>query len=237
MEAGETGFVLIHGGGHRAASWAPLVPHLDHPAVALELPGRAATAAELRNLTLEDSIRSVIAGVEATGWRRVTLVGHSLAGLILPEVASRLAETVHHVVFIACAVPPEGRSVSDTIPMGLRLYVRWRLRRGYVAVHPTVARLLFCNGMNPDHTRFVLDQLCAEPQAVFDDKVPPRHWPEGVGRAYVLLTRDRALPPRTQLRQIANLGPCEVVTFDGPHDAFVSHPRELAVLLNRYRPS
>jgi hypothetical protein len=52
----------------------------------------------------------------------------------------------------------------------------------------------------------------------------------------VLLARDRALPPWNQRRQIANLGSCEVVTFDGPHDAFVSHPTELATVLNRYRP-
>ncbi|MEW6471506.1 MAG: hypothetical protein AB1679_04480 [Actinomycetota bacterium] len=90
--------------------------------------------------------------------------------------------------------------------------------------------------MDATQTRFVLDQLCAEPPSLVAGKAPVRRWPDGVGRTYVLLTRDRALPPWNQRRQIRNLGPCEVVTFDGPHDAFVSHPQAMAAVLNRYAP-
>lgn len=230
----DAGFVLVHGGVHRSVAWAPLLPHLNGPAVAIDLPGRHASRSELAGITLEDTVKSAVADIEATGWRRVTLVGHSLAGLFLPEITARLGETVRHVVFIACAIPPDGRSVVDTIPGPIRLYARRQLRRGHITIPPAIARRMFCNGMDAEQTRFVIDQLCSEPPSLLHASVPPRRWSDGVGRTYVLLRRDRSLPPWYQRRQIRNLGPCEVVECDGPHDAFVSRPREMAEILNRY---
>lgn len=229
----EAGFVLVHGGVHRAAHWGPLLPHLAHPAVAIDLPGRTATRAELQTIMLDDFVDSAVAAVKATGWKQVTLVGHSLAGLLLPEVAARLPGLVHHVVFVSCAVPPDGRAVIDAFPAPIRLFLHWRLRLGSVALPRAVAQRMFCNGMDGPQRRFVLDQLCAEPPCVVSTPVPARRWPEGTGLTYVLLTRDRALAPWMQQRQIARLGPCQVVKLDAPHDAFVSHPVELARIINR----
>jgi pimeloyl-ACP methyl ester carboxylesterase len=36
-------FVLVHGAGMGASCWDRLLPHLDRPAVAVDLPGRSST--------------------------------------------------------------------------------------------------------------------------------------------------------------------------------------------------
>ena len=233
---GDTGFVLIHGGVHRASAWGPLLPHLDRPAFAIDLPGRGAPAAALRHITFEDFVASAVADVRATGLRRVTIVGHSLAGSIMPEVAARLAGIVHHMVFVSCAIPPQGQSMERNIPEPVRTYARRKLATGSVRLSPLVARLMFCNGMDKAQTRFVLDQLCAEPPSMMTTPVPLHRWPDDCGRTYVMLTKDHSLPMWNQRRHIRNLGPCEVVTFAGCHDAFVTHPKELGELLNCYGP-
>ncbi|MEH6382571.1 MAG: alpha/beta fold hydrolase, partial [Dietzia cercidiphylli] len=37
-------FLLVHGAGMGATSWERLIPHLNGPAVAVDLPGRGARA-------------------------------------------------------------------------------------------------------------------------------------------------------------------------------------------------
>ena len=47
-----------------------------------------------------------------------------------------------------------------------------------------------------------------------------------------IVTRDRALPPRLERRQIANLARCAVVTFDSGHEPFAGRPKARANVLN-----
>ena len=139
-------------------------------------------------------------------------------------------------MYVSCVVPPVGGSLADVLPPALKAYVRWRARNGTVALGPLVARFVLCNGMAPAQRSFVVDQLCAEPSSIFLSGLTAKAWPDGLRRTYVLLTRDRALPPWVQRRQIANFGDCEVAPLDAPHDAFVSHGPQLAEILNRHLP-
>ena len=57
----------------------------------------------------------MLADVDAAGYDRFVLVGHSMAGLTIPEVARRAPERVAHLVFLSCSVPPEGGSIVDIL--------------------------------------------------------------------------------------------------------------------------
>ena len=58
-------YVLIHGGGATARFWDRLLPHLDRPALTVDLSGRAGKVADLATLTVEDEAASVVADIEA----------------------------------------------------------------------------------------------------------------------------------------------------------------------------
>ena len=48
-------YVLVHGAGMGASCWDRLIPHLDAPAVALDLPGRGSRSnVPIESVTLED---------------------------------------------------------------------------------------------------------------------------------------------------------------------------------------
>src|SRR5438105_156080 len=108
---------------------------------------------------------------------------------------------------------------------------------GFVLVHGGLqwaARRLFGNDLDATGTARLLDQLSPESAVIGLEAVSRQGLSPAIARTYVCLSRDRALPPRRQRRQIANLGaPCEIVTLDSGHDPFFSRPAELAAVLNQ----
>jgi pimeloyl-ACP methyl ester carboxylesterase len=99
------GIVLVHGGGFGASCWDLLVPYLSTPAIAVDLPGRGRRPADLATVTLDDFATAVAEDIDSTGWDRVVLVGHSLAGITLPRVAALRPTRITHLVFVSCTVP------------------------------------------------------------------------------------------------------------------------------------
>src|SRR5262245_51749656 len=115
--------VLVHGGGHGAWCWEPTIDQLECDVLAVDLPpkairggdGRFDRPPELLTLTVSDFADSVLADVDAAGHERFVLVGHSMAGLTIPEVARRAPDRVAHLVFVSCSVPAEGESILNVL--------------------------------------------------------------------------------------------------------------------------
>lgn len=222
-------FVLVHGGAHGAWCWEPLLPYLDRPALALDLPGRGARSGRLDTLTADDFAASVVADIEAAGLARAILVGHSLAGVTLPRVLERIPERVAHAVFVACVVPSEGQNVLDAIAIEEKLRPT-----GPDLLDEERARAMFCSDMDEVQARFVLSRLCREPLGPMVEPARLAGLRGVVPRSYVKLLRDQTLSPERQDEFARNAGPgCAVYELDAGHDAMVSRPRELAELLGR----
>ena len=183
--------VLVHGGAHGAWCWDPIVPFLDGPVLAVDLPpkrirsggaGHDEVAPELATLSVDELATSILADVDAVGFERFVLVGHSLAGVSIPEVARRVPERVAHLVFVSCSVPPEGGSVFDLLPSRAgRDHARsppsgpTRERSARSACWPTKSpAFMFCNDMDEEQERFVLDRLCPESQTLIAAPVSAR---------------------------------------------------------------
>lgn len=246
--------VLVHGGGHGAWCWAPTLEHLQHPALAVDLPPkqvrggpeRFARPPELRTLGVADFATSVLADADAAGLERFVLVGHSLAGLTLPEVARRAPGRVAHLVFVSCSIPPEGGTVLDTLDGVVADLARANLERGLAdpssapsgpPLPEDAVRAMFCNDMDEAQTRVVLDHFGNEVLPVVAEPVSRREVPASIPKTWVRLLRDAALPVARQDANIANLeaspgGTVEVVDLDAAHDAMISRPRELAAILD-----
>ena len=101
-------FGLVHGGGFGAWCWERLIPEL-------EARGHAATAVDL---TPEDQVAGAARCAEVVS--RVfadipdlVLVGHSIAGLIVPLVA--MQRPIKRLVFLHALLPRPGQSVVNQL--------------------------------------------------------------------------------------------------------------------------
>jgi pimeloyl-ACP methyl ester carboxylesterase len=247
-------FVLVHGGAHGAWCWEPVLPHLEGRAVAVDLPPKEirggdrseALPPSLSTVGIDEFACSVIADVAAAGIDRFVLVGHSMGGLTIAEVARRIPERIVHLVFVSCIVPAEGRTMVDGLPTELREMTRAalaRARAGDVAAlgigsDEALQRRMFCNDMDESQARFVLDRCGPEAPTPFEQVVRRSGIPADLPKTYVRLLRDRALTPADQDAQVANLraspgGEIRIVELDTGHDVMVSRPALLAEVLNR----
>jgi hypothetical protein len=96
---------------------------------------------------------------------------------------------------------------------------------------------MFCNDMTGEQQRFVLDRIGTEVVGVLAEDVSRKGIPPALPKTYVKLLQDQSLAPPDQDRLIANLrdspgGDVEVIELDSGHDAMVSHPQELAAVLD-----
>jgi pimeloyl-ACP methyl ester carboxylesterase len=246
--------VLVHGGAHGAWCWAPTQRHLASRAIAIDLPPKAVRGvssagpgerpSDLHSIGVREFADSALADIDAAGLERFVLVGHSMGGLTLGEVARRVPHRVAHLVFISCLIPPEGGSIIDALPESVREMTRESVRRalaGETEAAPfldrELARFMFCNDMDEEQESFVLTRIGLEAMAAFSVPASRAGIPPDLPKTYLRLRRDQALPPEVQDAQIAALrhspgGEVRIVELDSGHNVMVSRPRELARFLD-----
>ncbi|HEX8821913.1 MAG TPA: alpha/beta hydrolase [Archangium sp.] len=126
LEGGEgPPVVLLHGRGHAASMWWPLLPELvrEHRVLAVDLPGFGCSSVpQGPPRTAEDGLRFFVEPVEevlstlAPG--PLTLVGHSLGGLVSLELALRGRVPVERLVLV------DAMGLGPEMALDARLYFR-----------------------------------------------------------------------------------------------------------------
>jgi pimeloyl-ACP methyl ester carboxylesterase len=191
--------------------------------------GRLVEVPECGTLTLADWTVAVLEAATAAGWDRFVLVGHSLGGATIADVARKAPDRVARLVYVSAVVPEEGRSVLDMLPAEL-------LERTAGGLTEEAVREMFCTGMDDDQTRFVLDHVGTEVVGPLTEAVSRVGTPRSVPVTFVRLARDNALPPATQDACIARLrhevDVVDVIDIDAGHDVMISAPAILAAVLD-----
>jgi pimeloyl-ACP methyl ester carboxylesterase len=232
-----TALAFIHGGVHTGSCWDATIASIrqrlpETNAFAVDLPGRRGVPPDLATLTREICVESVADQIlERVGPEAgpVVIVGHSLAGVVIPSLVHRLGvHRVQHVVFVACCVPPPGRSVVQTLPFPLDRFARRIVERApVVEAPPALARYMFGNRATRAQRAAMRANLCAESAALVTG-ISTVRLPPTVPTSWILTAHDRALPPRLQRKFIRQLGVDTVATIDSGHEPMFTAPSELA---------
>jgi pimeloyl-ACP methyl ester carboxylesterase len=231
--------VLVHGGGLAADSWELTVEEIHRRApgltvVALDMPGRRDKPGDLREMTIVDCVNSLVGDIESAGLEDIVIVAHSLGGLPLPGVVTKLgAARVREMIFAAAFLPPEGTSIVESSPWVIRTIARRRAKKNVPMPTPKLyARLVFLNGVPSHRRRFLAGKLYAESLRMLVEKVSRRGMPDDIPRTWILTRRDRALAPKLQRKYIDALGGVQtLIEVDTCHMVMVSEPERLAEIL------
>ncbi|KUI40847.1 esterase [Mycobacterium sp. GA-1199] len=231
--------VLVHGGGLAADSWDLTIDeiHRREPeltVVAVDLPGRRGKQGDLHTLTIADFVDSVVRDIEDAGCSEVVIAGHSMAGLTVPGVVTKLGSSrVREMIFVAAFVPPEGKALADTITGLFARIARRRAKRSIIAVTPAwMVRIGFLNGTAAAQRRFMADRLYPESPHILAEKVSRQGMTDDIPRTWIMTRRDRALSCEFQRKAIEAIGGVQtIVEMETCHMAMVSEPARLAEIL------
>jgi pimeloyl-ACP methyl ester carboxylesterase len=231
-------FVLIHGAWHGGWCWervSPLLVAKGHRVIAPDLPGMGADLREHGCDPLGDWT-DFVAELATSAGEPVILVGHSLGGVVISEVAERVPEAIDRLVYLTAFLLRSGQSLADVAnrypDVGPGPALRPADVDGEVIVDPDQAVGIFYNAMSADDAQAAVDRLVAQPVAAFTKPVTLTAERFGrVPRVYVEATDDRAISLEMQREMQAAL-PCDtVITLKCDHSPFYSAVPELAEAL------
>jgi len=223
-----TTFGLVHGAGHGAWCWDLLTPLLEaagHAVVAPDLPCADETA--------DASRYAAIVSDALDGANDVILVGHSLAGIIVPLVAA--SRPVRHLVYLCCGIaarPGQRPSVDDPqapkkSDEGMRTETTGT---NSFVFPPEVARAYLYSRCSAADSEWAIARLRPQSRTPRAEVCPLARLPD-TSATCVLGLADRAVRPdyaRYVARERLGLEPIEI---DTDHSPFLSAPRLLADLL------
>lgn len=232
-------FVLVHGMSHGGWVWRGLSQRLErdgHRVIVVDLPGHGRRAHERNRVSIGAYASAVAGAMMLAGAHDTVLVGHSLAGVVIPKVAELVPIRVRHLVFVAAVVLRSGDNVLEGhIGPVLGPLVRGLARAGGGAVQypSSIEWARWMSDLPPGDARVVdaLAQLTPEPFAPFSERVNyDRFFAMRVPRTYVRCRRDAAVPPDRAAEYARRLG-VTPLDMDCAHGPMLSAPDALAKIL------
>jgi pimeloyl-ACP methyl ester carboxylesterase len=110
-------FVLVHGAWGGVQTWGEVPDALreaGHEVAVCALKGLGTRQEELHpGITLTDHIDDVCEQVEAAGFDRFILAGHSYGGMVITGVAGKLGKRIDAICYVDAFLPGHGESLWD----------------------------------------------------------------------------------------------------------------------------
>jgi len=222
--------VLIHGGSTSGQVWSLMTPHLAHPALAVDLPGRN-DPTDYATANFSDWARDVVRQMDEAGLGQVVAVAHSMGGGTMAALARLFPERVLGVICFGAVVPPDGAPFLEGLNQPQReLMHRTRAQGSVVLPRPVKSP--------PDEAdprrALMRDANSTEALAPFFEPVSLQGL-RGVHRGLVKLMRDKAIELERQgafVERLCALGPVEVRELEAGHMAMVTHPAQSAAVID-----
>ena len=230
-------FGLVHGAWHGAWCFDDLIPELEaagHEAVAVDMPIDTVS-------TPADWARVVVSALEDK--HDLVLVGHSMAGLVIPLVAEALP--VRQLTYLAGVLRGPGRSLAQDYEDGVGAdmtppeFTGEGLQRGDGFTWwdpPQAAVAAMYHDCKPETARLAASKLRRQYASHWTDVSPQQDWPR-VPAAYVLGQDDRVVSATWARRVVPQWLGVKPIELPGGHSPFLARPRELARVLTRIAAS
>lgn len=238
-----TEFVFLHGGGQGGWVWDDTIAAITTQSngtvrcLALDAPGCGAKRGrDTKIMEFADITRELVADIAASGFSDIVLVGHSQAGMNLPDIAALRSDLFSRLVFVTCSAPLPGKTTLDQ--MGLGLHGQYEHQVGWPVDPVTHSmaeryRIMFCNDMAPAQADAFLARLGGDmwPAVCYSHEDWQRDHLADIPVSYVLCLKDLSLPLAWQERFAERLHADRLIRIDAGHQVMNTRPQALAEAL------
>lgn len=231
--------VLVHGAfaDHHAFDLVrPLLEARGISTLAPDLPGHGADTTPLAAISLDAYVDAIARAVEAER-EPVHLVGHSMAGMVVSQVAERLgAAKIESLTYVAAYLPRSGDDLQtlaatdgeSLVGKNMQFAPDWST----VTIASGAVAEAICADCPPAVQAMIVASQKPEPLAPFRGKVTLGERFAAVPKGYIKTTLDRAVTPALQERMLANQ-PMKTEVLATSHLPFVAQPEAFVAALAR----
>ena len=231
-------FLFLHGGYHGAWCWEPLIVELKsrgHEALAIDFPGAGKDTSPRRSVTKETYLDTVDTFISKNNLSNLVLVGHSLAGVVMPEVFVRNSQEIDDLIFIAAIVLEKGERGIDFIPEDRRpKYFELAEKSGDGTVMWDFERAwkTWFSDFSEFEARKYFEKLTPQPLSIFLAESSANISEITVPKSYILCKQDQAFPEAVA-RKFANKLAGKTIEINCGHEVMLSNPKELSEVLTQ----
>ena len=229
-------YILVHGAWEGSWSWEKTSAELEkhgHKVTAIDLPGSSGNKQAIPQVTMASYVEIVADTIRALD-HQVILVGHSMAGAIISQVAEQMPEKIVRLVYVAAFLLKNGDSVLEAMqrdPDGEYLpALTFAEDQSYATVSEQTVRNIAFHDVDEKDILHALP-LMSERQATepFMAKVALSNEKFGtVPKTFIRTTIDKITSPTLQDEMIANWQVDKVHILSSGHFPALSMPEELA---------
>jgi len=230
--------VLVHGAWSDATAWQAVVPLLKaqgHEVIAVNLPGHGSDTTSFAKIGLQTYVDAV---KNAIGDRKnVILVGHSMAGLVISEVAEQIPGQIKELVYLAAYLPQNGESLLSLAKQDADSHVGKYLQIDQANGSANVAKDgvidVFAADAPAQIGEYLTNNIKPEPLAPLATPVTLTDGNFGsVKKVYIHTTEDHAVSLALQNTMVKNNGHIsKEYSLPSSHTPFISMPDKLAAIL------
>jgi pimeloyl-ACP methyl ester carboxylesterase len=213
--------VLVHGAFADGSGWKPVADILKRDGYTVYVVQQPLT-------TFEADLAATRLVLDRSG--PCVLVGHSYAGMIISEVGDHAA--VRSLVYVAAFEPTIGETaggLQDKTPPASTAVIP--AGGGFVQVKPDLFPADFAADVPKPLARFMAIAQVPIAVEIFGAKTKNAAWSQKPSYA-VIAQQDRMINPDLE-RFMAKRAKSEVIELPGSHAVFLSHPKEVAALIEK----
>lgn len=230
-------YVLVHGAWADESAWGFIRNELAKRAnvVVINLPAHGADATDGAGKGLKDYVKTVTDAVSQQKGK-VILVGHSMAGMIVSQVAENLPAKIDKLIYVAAYLPKNGETITaitnkflDNKPIEI-----FEFNNDYslVSIKKDAIPGVVCADC-PDYMKEILVKYHrAEPTKAFNDKAVLTAKFASVPKYYITTKNDHAVPYAWQQQMIKSNGTVKkIFEMETSHLPFVVKPKEFLEII------
>ena len=230
--------VLVHGAWSDATAWQATIPALKaqgHEVITVNLPGHGSDITSFANISLQSYVDAV---KNAIGDRKnIILVGHSMAGIVISQVAEEMPDRIKELVYLAAYLPQNGESLLSLAKQDADSHIGKYLKIDQATGSANVAKDgvidVFAADAPAQVGDYIANNIKPEPLAPLATPVTLTEGKFGsVKKVYIHTTDDHAVSFTLQKTMVKNNGHIsKEYSLPSSHTPFISMPDRLAAIL------